>query len=1039
MNCQKILFSLLAILAIATTFAQPICGFDGIHQRNLQQDPAYRKRVELSDASLRKYIQAHKSQLEARVGAGTAALYTIPVVVHIVHTGGALGSLYNPTDAQITGAINYLNHVYDGTDPTLIGGVGDMQIQFALAQRDPNCNPTTGINHIDGSGISGYTAGGINYSASGGTAELNVKNLIRWPVTDYYNIWIVNKIDGKDGTSGQFIAGYAYFAVGASASVDGTVMLATQMVTGQKTLPHEIGHAFGLYHTFEGSANSSSCPANSDCTTDGDRVCDTDPVSDNLTAGVYDFTCRTGANTCAGGAPFSINTESNFMAYTNCYTLFTAGQKARALATLAGEPNRVSLTTSLGATPTTSGCAPKINFEAAAGQATETTAATADCRPYKDYTYNMVIGNDPSQPATATLNISGGTATEAVDFAVTTNGDFAAPSKTLSFPAGVHTARSFTIRIYDDAIVESGETFTLGFTVNNGGGTAIKGDGTTALTFTISDNDAAPFGPGNITMSVGSSAGSAASPFKGSSAKEKTQLIYKAPELTAAGLRAGNFTGLSFNLIKNSGASFVYTGLTIKIGQTSNGSLYNGAGEFPLSDAGFTTVYSQNYTTVNGLNSFTFSTPFTWDGVSNVVVEVCYDNGAATSADDNCLAYSDGSTTASFAFAAINCSTAYSGFGYFPNGVKPIIQFVYADPGIQVQTVLNTSRQEYLGPNADVYFYDQATGKLMARIANSSSFDYGCTQVVIDRNIASAGANAVAFWNNNAANYLMSRTLRVIPTTNNPAGSYQISLYYSQAEINGWQTATGQNISSAQLVKVATQISNVTPASPGAGGAVTLATPVVSALGTNTVLTAAFSNGFSGFGAGVAGVALPVHLLDFKAKLVSNAVVLDWITSSEINSYYFDVERSYDGISFTKAGTVNAAGNSSLPLNYSFNDPSVAQENNFYRLKQVDRDGKWEYSKVLAIRYQGKTNRFRVINNPFTDNIDIEFSKSQSGNLLIKLLDAAGKEVYRTTQAATGQSRLRVNTAGKNISAGIYVLQVTTNQEQFVERVMKQK
>ncbi len=61
-------------------------------------------------------------------------------------------------------------------------------------------------------------------------------------------------------------------------------------------------------------------------------------------------------------------------------------------------------------------------------------------------------------------------------------------------------------------------------------------------------------------------------------------------------------------------------------------------------------------------------------------------------------------------------------------------------PAPQVQTVLNTSRQEYLGPNADVYFYDQSTGKILAHINNITSFDYGCTQVVIDRNITSTGA-----------------------------------------------------------------------------------------------------------------------------------------------------------------------------------------------------------------------------------------------------------------------------------------------------------
>ena len=1032
MNCQKILLSLLALLAFANTFAQPICGFDAIYHKDLQ-DPAFRKKVEISDANIRKYIQAHKDRPELKVAGAAAALYTIPVVVHVVHTGGALGSIYNPTDAQVTGAINYLNQVYDGTYPG-IQGVGDMQIKFALAQRDPNCNPTTGINHIDGSGLSGYAAAGVNYSTSGGTPQIDVKNLVRWPVADYYNIWVVNKIDGKDGTSGQFVAGYAYFAVGAPASLDGTVMLATQMVTGQKTLPHEIGHAFGLYHTFEGSANSSSCPVNTDCTINGDKVCDTDPVSNNLTAGVYDFSCRTGANSCAGGSPYSINTESNFMAYTNCYTLFTAGQKARALATLAGEPNRVSLTTSLGATPTTSGCTPKINFEFADGQATEVTGATADCRPYTDYTYNMVIGNDPSQPATATLAITGGTATETVDFAVTTNGNFAAPSKILSFPAGAHAAKSFTIRVYDDASVESAESFTLGFTVNNGGGSAVKGDGITSFSFIINDNDAAPAAPSSITRSIGSNVGLFQSPFAAANVKQKSQILYKAAELTAAGVKPGNITGLSLNISKNSGAGFVYQGLTIKMGHSLNTSLS------PVNDASYTTVYSSNYSTVSGWNSFTFATPFVWDGTSNVVVVICYDNGATAGASDDCQGYTDGIAGSNYVFSNINCGGSFSSWSLYNNGYKPIIRFVYSDQGTQPQTVLNTSRQEYLGPNADVYFYDQASGKLLARITNTSNFDYGCTTVTIDRNTTSAGAGtgAVAFWNNAAANYLLSKTIKVTPTTNNPAGTYQISLFYTQAEINAWQTATGQSINSAQLVKVASQVADVTPANPSGGGNVTISTPVITALGTNTILTAAFSNGFSGFGAGVAGVALPVQLLDFKAKLLANAVVLDWTTSSELNSHYFEVERSYDGINFTKAGTINAAGNSSLPLNYSFTDPSVAQENNFYRLKQVDRDGKWVYSKVVSISYQGKANRLRVINNPFTDKVDIEFGKILSGRMVIKLLDAAGKEVFTSTAVANGQTRLRINTAGKNISAGIYILQVTAGQEQFAERVVKQ-
>jgi len=1048
MHLRLLFLSFISIFFLAqTVFSQPICGFDVQHKKLMREDAVYKRKTLENEENIRRYISIHKKQLEMRVNGTAAALYTIPVVVHVVHTGGAIGTIYNPTDAQIIGALNYLNSVYNGTDPSLSGGVGDLQIQFVLAQRDPNCNPTNGINRIDGSGIANYVTGGVNSDSAVGTDQLNVKNLERWPTTDYYNVWVVNKIDGKDGTSGTFVAGFAYFP-SAPAQYDGIIMLATQMKPGQKTLPHEIGHAFNLLHPFQSPDNGATCPPYS--STDptvaqntGDMVTDTDPVTVSLN------TCRTGINSCTvdagnlSGNAYSANTESNFMSYTPCYKLFTAGQKARMLAAAAGT-GRANLSTSLGGTPTTDAtnpCPPKINFEYSEGQATEATAATSGCRSYKDYTYNMTIGNDPSQAATATLNIAGGTATEAVDFDITTNGSFSSPSKTLNFPAGSHGNQSFIIRIYDDAIVESPETFTLGFTVNSGGGNAVQGDSRISLVFTINDNDVPPYGPVPYTKSIGGYTTKLQNPFAGNTTKQRSQLMYLASELNAVGMKAGNLTGLSFNILKGSGASFVYQGLTIRMAQTTQGSVYNGTTEVPLGTGSLTTVYNGNYSTVNGLNSFSFSTPFSWDGVSNLVIDICYDNGGATDVLDTCQGYADGSSSGrSYLFQSnIDCATAFGGaISYYAPGVKPNIQLVWVDPGTPVQTVLNSSKQEYLGPNADVYFYDQSTNELLARISNSTAFDYGCTQVFIDRNTTSAGSNSVAFWNNTPANYLLSKTLKVVPTTNNPSGSYQISLYYTQAEINAWQTATGQSISNAQVVKVASQISDVTPANPSGGGTVTIATPAVTSLGTNTVLTASFTNGFSGFGAGIAGsAALPVHLLDFAGRLVTNSVFLKWSTSSEINSQYFDIERSADGIVFNKIGTVNAAGNSSTIHNYSFTD-AAAVEHNYYRLKQVDIDGKFEYSKVIIIDNNNYGGNFRVINNPFTDVLDIDFGKVQAGKTDIRLLDVTGKEIYHTVNDVSGLSRMHINLSGRNLSAGIYLLQVNTNRGQFIARVMKQ-
>jgi hypothetical protein len=305
--------------------AQARCGFDVVHRRMLQSDPQYKRNVDETERWIKEYVER---QPTPGVEGAQAALYTIPVVVHIIHTGGAQGTIYNPSDATIQAVINDLNKSYNGTG---MSGVGDMEIQFALATRGSDCQGgSTGIVRYDASALTAYVNNGVNIDNSNGISDAQVKSLSRWDTRNYYNIWVVNKIDGANGTSGVFTAGYAYFP-GSDYSIDGTIMLATQMYAGNKTLPHEIGHAFNLYHPFEGYVDPSTCPPNTDCATEGDKVCDTDPI---VMPPDYS-TCRTGTNPCTS-SPYNSNTESNVMNYTNCFDVFTAGQKTRVLASAAG-------------------------------------------------------------------------------------------------------------------------------------------------------------------------------------------------------------------------------------------------------------------------------------------------------------------------------------------------------------------------------------------------------------------------------------------------------------------------------------------------------------------------------------------------------------------------------------------------------------------------------------------------------------------------------------------------------------------------------
>lgn len=317
--------------------AQEICGFEQSHQRLMQSDANYRAVVEKTKLDWAKYAEATAKQKLLITGNDT--VFEIPVVIHVVHTGGAVGTQFNPSDQQLIDLIDFTNKCYEASWPAypspLTGGAY-IPFKFTLAKRDPNCAPTNGIVRVDGSGLPDYATNGIQIGSGLGAVETQVKALSRWPNDQYYNIWVVNHIGGPSGG----VAGYAYYP-GAGPAVDGTVILASVAQVGSTTLVHEIGHGLGLPHTFEGDNGGTSCPVNTNCNTDGDGICDTEPH-------MRGATCTEVTNPCTN-APFTF-TRNSFMSYSHgCRDRFTHGQGQKMKFNLM--TNRTALMLSEGAQP----------------------------------------------------------------------------------------------------------------------------------------------------------------------------------------------------------------------------------------------------------------------------------------------------------------------------------------------------------------------------------------------------------------------------------------------------------------------------------------------------------------------------------------------------------------------------------------------------------------------------------------------------------------------------------------------------------------
>ncbi|WP_426274168.1 M43 family zinc metalloprotease [Chryseobacterium sp. S-02] len=267
----------------------------------------------------------------------SGGIVTIPVVVHVIHSGEPYGTGANITDEQVQSQITVMNQDYrrmvstPGYNTSAVGA--DTMIQFALAKVDVNGNPTNGIDRVN--------------MCSPDWSRDNIDGYVKpntiWNPTQYMNMWSVTFSDatllgyatfpsgsGLSGLTGPFgttttdgvVANYATFG-----STDFGSFPMTPTYDKGRTMTHEVGHFLGLRHIW------------------GDANCGTDYCADTPTAHTSNYTCNTNKAGCVSG---EIEMVRNYMDYTNdtCMNIFTQNQKDRITAVMNNSPRRMELKTS---------------------------------------------------------------------------------------------------------------------------------------------------------------------------------------------------------------------------------------------------------------------------------------------------------------------------------------------------------------------------------------------------------------------------------------------------------------------------------------------------------------------------------------------------------------------------------------------------------------------------------------------------------------------------------------------------------------------
>ena len=205
----------------------------------------------------------------------------------------------------------------------------------------------------------------------------------------------------------------------------------------------------------------------------------------------------------------------------------------------------------------------------------------------------------------------------------------------------------------------------------------------------------------------------------------------------------------------------------------------------------------------------------------------------------------------------------------------------------------------------------------------------------------------------------------------------------------------------------------------------------------NTVTANGVTNSISQWTLALDLTPLPIELISFNGECNKQINQISWSTASEINNDYFSLEKSIDAKNFELVEQVDGAGNSNSLITYSSIDKSP-YKTTYYRLKQTDFDGHFEYSKIISVK-SCEENSFDF--TPFQKNtgINLSINSNVEGDHTIEIMDLQGRNILseqKYLELGTNTSSLN-----PNIRSGIYFVRIVNNntQEMFIKKMMYSK